>query len=536
MKYLALITLFFLSGLFLKAQNIVETEEGTVSYITSQNVYVKFKSTADISVGDTLYFLQDGHLAPALLVNNLSSISCVCTPLSSIQLKVNDKMVARKKPAVTKNAESEEPVGETAEVVPQVNTVPPPDSIVHPVNKQQINGRLSVSSYSNLSNTAGGNNQRMRYSLSLQANNIADSKFSVETYMSFVHSNVNWDEIKNNLFNGLKVYNLAVKYQPVESMNILVGRKINPNLSSIGAIDGLQIDKSFKSLLVGAFVGTRPDYTDYGFNINLLQYGAYFGHVFKNKNKREMRTILSFVQQTNKGKTDRRFAYFQHSNTLAKNLYFFGTAELELYQVVDSVPRSGLNLTNLYLMLRYRIIRQLSFSLSYSSRKNLIYYESYKSFVERLIEQESLQGFRFQVNYRPVRNLSIGLKAGYRSRKDDPSPSKNAYAYVSYSRVPWINASATLSATFLESSYLNGRIYSLRLSRDLVPGKLYSSLTYRYVDYRYTYYESSLKQQMGDINLSWRIIKNLSLSVSYEGIFETANIYHRLYINLTARL
>lgn len=186
-------------------------------------------------------------------------------------------------------------------------------------------------------------------------------------------------------------------------------------------------------------------------------------------------------------------------------------------------------------MLRYRVIKQLSFSLSYNERSNIIYYETYKDYVQRLIDEETMQGFRFQINVRPYKNISLGVKAGYRSRKQDPSASKNLYTYISFNRVPGLDASLRVSATFLKSSYLTGNIYSLNISRELIAGKLNANASYRYVDYQYVNYNSSLKQHVGDINLNWKIGKKTSLSVSYESIFEKENRYSRLYLNLINR-
>ena len=248
-----------------------------------------------------------------------------------------------------------------------------------------------------------------------------------------------------------------------------------------------------------------------------------------------MRSTLAFVEQKNNWLTDRRFAYFQHSNSLAKNLYFFGTAELELFQNINGIQQSSLKLTNLYLMLRYRAFKKLSFTVSYSARQNLIYYETYKDIVERLIDEATLQGYKFQVNYRPFKYMSVGFRAGYRYRKDDPRPTKNINAYLSYSRVPLIKASATLSATLLETAYLSGGIYSLHFSRDIIPRKLFGGAGYRFVNYQYSYIESSLNQHVGDINITWKIVKKISLSLAYEGVFENANNYNRIYLRLSTR-
>jgi hypothetical protein len=375
--------------------------------------------------------------------------------------------------------------------------------------------------------------------------NIAKSKLSLESYFSFVHSNKNWDEVQQNLFNGIKIYNLSLRYDFNKTTTLWFGRKINPNLSSVGAIDGLQFEKKFKSISVGAFAGSRPDYNDYSYSFKLFQYGAYIGHNYQN-DKKSMQTSLAYIEQKNDGNTDRRFAYFQHANSLIKKIYFFGSIEMDLYEkvktgvdtiteIVNYKPQSTFNLSNLYLLLRYSATRKLSLSFSYSARQNVIYYETYKDYLERLLESETLQGFRFMATYRPVRNLSLGIKAGYRFRPDDPEPTRDLYGYVTYSQIPLIDATATFSVTILESSYMTGNIYSLGLTRDLIPGKVSAGLNYRYVDYNFLNAELPLIQNVGEIDLTWRIIKKLSFSVYYEGTFEKEVTFSRIFANLGYR-
>ena len=176
--------------------------------------------------------------------------------------------------------------------------------------------------------------QRMRYTFSMNANNLGNSKLSAESYLSFSHSNTNWDEVKENIFTGLKIYNLSASYAFNETMYLSFGRKINPKLSSVGAIDGLQFEKKFKALTLGAFAGSRPDYVDYGINTDLLQYGVYLGHELENRME-ACKIPLAFIEQTNHSVTDRRFLYFQHTNMLVKNLFFFASAEVDLYKKVN---------------------------------------------------------------------------------------------------------------------------------------------------------------------------------------------------------
>lgn len=286
---------------------------------------------------------------------------------------------------------------------------------------------------------------------------------------------------------------------------------------------------------MGAFVGSRPDYSDYSINLDLFQAGIFAGHELKNNSNGIMRNNFAFVEQQNKGNTDRRFIYFQHFQSLIKNLSLFGSIEMDLYKKINGISQNTFSLTYFYIMLRYRALKNLSFSISYSNRNNIIYYETYKSFIDRLIEQTSLQGYRFTINYRPINKLSLGVRASYRSRKTDLKPSINLNAYLSYLSIPFINSSATLSATYLETSYLTGTIYSLNLNKDLVKRKLYAGLNYRYVIYNYGFTDMITHQHIPELQLNWRILKDLRASIGVEAIFEDQYQYQRIYINLTKR-
>ncbi|MBK7335150.1 MAG: hypothetical protein IPJ00_02845 [Saprospirales bacterium] len=81
MRRLLNIAIFALISFSATAQIEIKYDKGTVSFISSQNVYVKFGTTEAIKSGDTLYVARDGKMVPTLLVSNKSSISRVCTPL-----------------------------------------------------------------------------------------------------------------------------------------------------------------------------------------------------------------------------------------------------------------------------------------------------------------------------------------------------------------------------------------------------------------------------------------------------------------------
>ncbi len=517
MKIFTVVLLFLFISFSVNGQNEPIVEIGTVSYLSSQNTYVKFASTDEIEIGDTLFLKKGEVLLPVLEVTNKSSSSCVCSSLGNEKLEVSNEIVAIL--AKPENEKPEEQIEEPIETDINNNLEPTPliqeaiieneEEIFQP--KQNIRARLSAATYSTLSNH--GNNHRMRYAFNYRGNNINDSRFSFENYTTFRHTQGEWD----NLGAALRIYSLAGRYDFDKSSSITLGRRINPKMSSMGAIDGVQYEKGFGQFFVGGILGSRPDNSDYGFNLNLLQAGAFVGHISEKKYER---STLGFVEQRNGGEVDRRFVYFQHSSNLAKNLNLFGSAEMDAYEKVNNEVNAKPRLTNLYVSLRYRVSRKLTISGSYDNRKNIIYYESYKSYIEQLIDQETRQGFRFGLNIRPIKYVTIGANANWRFQQSNMNLSKNLNSYLNISRVPGIHARASLTANFLQTNYLDSKIFGIRLSKDFLKNKLSGEIYFRLVDYQYRTSNYSIQQKIGGASLNVRIAKNLSLYLYYEGTFD----------------
>ncbi len=524
------------------AQEALKEVEGTVTYFTAQNVYVKFLSAKEIKPGDKIFIRKDSILVQVISVENCSSISCVGKPIGDEKLKVGDKVIAfvpKEKKSRMQEADKAEPV-KSLQDEKRIAVRDTANSYLGP--KQEVKGRLLFSSYSGFSGSTGTDNHRLRYTLSLDVTNIADSRFSFESYVSFSHKLNDWAPIKENIFNSLKIYGLNLKYELGKNTIVWLGRKINPNISSLGAMDGLQVESNYKHFFWGAVAGFRPDYTDYSFNSHLLEYGGYIGHTLQNKNGR-MQTSVALFEQTNSGKKDRRFAYFQHDNSLIKNVNVFFSSELDLFKLVKTQTSTDtsyqttndLILTSLYLSVNYRPFKKLSISGSYDNRRNVIYIETFKSYLDQLLEDATRQGVQLRINYRPIPFMNVGVSSSYRDRSKDLHPTKNTNGFLTYSQIPGIKVSATLSANLIQTSYINGTIYGLRLDKDFIEGKLNAGINYRYVDYQYLNSTGNLKQHIGEVELSYQFSRKFSMSANYEGTFEKQTNYHSIYLSVIKR-
>jgi hypothetical protein len=521
-----LILLFLCVSITVFGQSNTEELEGSVSFISSQNTYVKFVNTTGIQIGDTLFLSKNNKREPALVVTGLSSISCVGRAIGDIELSTTNTIIAKvvtKKPELPLEIVAEKSVESVAVNDLAIKNKKPGDTIT--VNKAHFDGRFSVSSYSNFSSDPLSKltpNYRMRYNLALNADHIANSGFSLENYMSYTHM------INNPLekFTDFKIYNLALRYDFYKTASITFGRKINVNTANIGAVDGLQFEKTFKNITIGALAGTRPNDSTYGFDPKLLQYGAFISHDIQNKFG-NAQTSLAFFNQTNNLKTDRRYVYLQHSNTLLKNVDLFGSAEVDLYRVQNNLPVNTFSLTGLYLSLSYRPVNNLSLALSYDARKNIYYYETYKNKIDSTLEKETRQGLRFRFNYRPFKYFTWGGNAGYRLQTPTSSESMNAISYLTYSKLPFINASLTVTGTALKTANLSGLLYGASMSKDFIDGNLAAEIEYRR-DLIYS-------QDITDLSLSWKLSKSLILSTDFEGTLEQGVGTGRVFINLSKR-
>jgi len=524
---------FLFVAINLLGQTKQEVREGKISYISSQNIYASFGTTASIKIGDYLFVRQGEELVPVIQVKQLSSISCIGSLVGNRKLSISDTVYAKviNEERVVQEEEKESIL---SAVEKSVGVSDKNSKLDREEYKQSINGRISVSSYMNFSNTSLDNNQRMKYTFSMDARNLANSKFSVETYITYFQYFNSWVLVKENLTTALKVYGLAVKYQPNKATEIWAGRRINSNLSNIGAIDGVQFESKLHNFSVGAIAGYRPDYLNYGLDFNSFEYGAFVAHSFL-KSKRRMQNSLAFFEQRNNSQIDRRFTYFQHSNSLVKNLNLFLSFEMDLYKRENGVAKNTLNPISLYLSANYRVLKNLSLSASYDARKNVVYYEMYKTIADSILDSSTRQGLRLSVNYRPINFLSMGVNASYRDRKEDLKATTNVGGFVTYSQIPWIKASATLSANYLQTSYIDGGYLNARLSRDFMKGKLYAEASYKLVNYQYLNSSSATLQNIAGANVSWRIVKTLTLSVDYEGTFESSDLYNRIYVNVIKR-
>ncbi|MBK6365421.1 MAG: hypothetical protein IPL63_11890 [Saprospiraceae bacterium] len=538
MKRIVLHIIILLFPLILSGQESIPDITGTVSYKTSKNIYVRFENTKNINVDDTLSVQKNGIWIKVLIVRQKSSSSCVTENISTEAIETGQiiafftsKQPEPKKEPIREETIIQEPIlpAET------MDTFYDGESKKKSLLKKQLTtGRITFSTNGSINPDNQNNFQRIRAAASLQIRNIHHSSFSLESYVTYRHR-YGIDQSTTDFYDDFKVFSAAVLYQPGTKYNLTFGRKNNQNIANLGVIDGVQGEYLFSKYTLGTFAGTRPDFNNFTYNASLPQFGLY---LVRNDNSKTgmAQTSLAIAEQLNDFKTDRRFLYFQHNNSLFKNLNLFFSSELDLFKKINNEAKNEWQLTSIYASLRYRVKKNLSLSGSYDNRRNIIYYESYQTFIDQLLAQETRQGLRFQINYTAFSRIFTNVSAFYRFQGDNPQPTKNYIANININRILRNSTNLSLSGNLLESYYFKGTILGLRLNDNFFKGKLNAELQYRNVNYTFNNTETGLKQHIAGINLTFQLLKKTSVICSYEGTYEPLKVWHRYFITISQRI
>jgi hypothetical protein len=531
-----IILYLLVSAVSINAQQTVK--EGKVNYTSSELVYVDFENTDGISIGDTLFNKIKNKYNPALKVKYLSKSSLSGENLTARNIDAGTSIFAF---VIIQDSSSNSDIQNDLQTV--VNTaviVEPPDNKSAEFEKKESSlskttGRYSLQSYSNFSNNGNSiDYQRWRHSFRFSSQRIGESGFSFSTYAIFAYKADEWNVVSDNLNKALKVYDLNIKYEFDEDAKIVAGRFLNSKISNISTIDGAMVEKSFSSWSFGLVAGSRPDFNDFSFNPKLFEYGGYISKSDKIGTGIMENTISAF-NQTNDFKTDRRFLYFQHTNSLIKNIFLFGSAEVDLFKIADSLAQNDFSLTGLFFSARYSPAREFSLNVSYDARRNVIYYETFKSLSQTILENELRQGFRARASFRPITNLFFSLQYGYRNRKGDLKASTNYGANLGYSKIPLIESTVNINFNRISSSYVDGYVYSANLSKSIYSLSSDLSLGFRKTIYNFSNGANQLEENSILFDYSINAFRPFSFSFSYEGIFESTHSYGRILFDVTTR-
>jgi hypothetical protein len=185
--------------------------------------------------------------------------------------------------------------------------------------------------------------------------------------------------------------------------------------------------------------------------------------------------------------------------------------------------------------MNYRLINNFSVGGSYDARKNPVYYETFKSQLDSLVENGLRQSYRLHANLRIANSFVFGIQSSLRFLKTDIHQSKNVSGYFTYNHSGKNYFSATLTGNYLETSYINGITAGITILNSMASGKIQTSAGYNYQDYKLSESNQKIIQHTGKADLYWQVARKTFLSLNYEITFEPNKTYNRLYLQIMKR-
>lgn len=534
MKRLIIQTLLLLSlVLGLQAQ---ELKQASVSYVSAQNIYLRFENTAGLKEGDTLYRQEDRKAC--LQIAKISSVSCLAKRIGDCEINKGDVYfieLTKAKEAINEEpAVAEGPRGESIEnradslSLAQDRELAP---AMRARRKHYID--FGLSNGTTISTTAQAN-YRTNLRTRLRMDSLGGQDLSLEAYgvlQDFRRSYTSdADAFRANL------YNLALSCRPSEHHQLVLGRKMNRRVASLGAIDGLQWEGNWNNFRIGTIAGSRPDFENFGFNPQLFQFGLYSAYDWR-KNRSFGQLSLGLMEQQNSGATDRRFLYTQQ-NFRWKRFSAFASAEIDLFENFDTATaQNTFKLSALYLSARYRFNDRWNLFLSYDTRQQIIFFERFDSEVERLLaEQGAREGWRIRTDFRVFRSTQLGLSYNLRSNPTFGNRSQNLQASLVQYKLPWIGGNLSYRFNLNQNGNLNSEINSLRYSRNSRSNFRFS-MYYRYASYQYVLREITLDpQQFYGLELSKTFKNNWNVGLNAEYSQISSQDLIRVYLRINKRL
>lgn len=524
-RFIYLVLFITIVTLDLCAQNTSNKITGTVSYKSSTNIYVKFSSTEKIKPGDTIYFSNQA----ALVVKNLSSISAVCTSINNVQIEIGQSVVFTPKEILEKvKSDTIVQVQNPTTIIVSRQDSTAPDRTIKKSKTQYLNGRLSISMNGDIQEPIDSRYTGIRISNSLQIDRIAGKNFYFESYATYRHR-YGIDLQNKDFFDETRIFSLAAAYQN-ERSSIWIGRRINYNLSNMGTSDGMQYEHTFKHFKLGTLLGFRPDLNNFGFNAKLPQWGVFLTDE-KNLKHGPMQFSIALAQQLYETKVDRQFIYTQFTMNPTRDLNLFFSGELDYIKKVDTIienPR--IQLTSIYGNARYKFSKRFNMQITYDNRRNVIFFETYRNEIDRILDQQTRQGLRWQANYNPMRHISINLSSFIRFQGGFKNPTSNYMAFINFNQLGRTGVSFQTNFNYLQTEFIHGITYGGRVNRDFFNSYLSLELNGRLVRYQYANSEIVTKQTLVGTIANIRLNKLTFLMLNFEADLNAFDNTYRYYI------
>lgn len=403
-----------------------------IKYLTAEYVYLDAGSSAGLAVGDVLYVVRSQEQVIAKIeVVFVAENSASCKILSSQKsIQAGDAAVVVKQKEKPARESVEKPEAE-APLLAEPEPAPAPRRRERTYgSSMRLSGSISAQYYHLEDRTANNLDfTRPALRVNLRARRLFGKELTLRLRSRTYHNmrtrsynlGVPEDEWRN------RVYELSLSYEePAAPVNFRMGRIITNFISGVGYIDGGQLQYNLsRSLRMGAFAGTQPNWRTSSFQTTVTKYGGYFNFSSGNYQTRYFESTLAGATERNTGMVSREFLYLQNTLNFGARLNLFQSAEVDVNRDwrKEKVGQS-VSLSSLYLSGRYRVSSGLTLGMIFDNRKNYWTYEI-RTLADSLFDDALRTGLRGNISLRLPGSSYLYANAGVRKRQGDPETTRS---------------------------------------------------------------------------------------------------------------
>jgi len=371
---LALALAAFVSGI----APVVAAEKGDaapdatarVTYLTSASVYVDAGRENGLRLGDRLEIVREGEVVAIVEVTDLSSRRASCKTVEGTPV-VGDAVRLPE----TADAPVEPPPAPEAATLTSSARRPRRSS------DRKVRGRVGLR-YLSVKERSGSELEFSQPALDLllDGSNLAGNKLDIQVDARSRRTTRRNGSGTNDHNGETRVYRMSASvHDPASHWRVTLGRQNSPTLASINIFDGVLADLAGPGRSVGAFSGTQPDPTDFGYSSRVREYGAYARFHNRPQSPRRWSLATGVVGSYVDGTVNREFVFIQGLYSVPRFSAYL-TEEIDYNR--DWKTEAGENTlspTSTFVNLRYRASRNVDLRAGFDNRRRVRLYRDHET-------------------------------------------------------------------------------------------------------------------------------------------------------------
>jgi len=523
-----------------------KTERGKITYLSGESCFSDVGKDKGAAIGDTLF---SESRKPILVIQSISRKSSFCAPIQPVQ-KIETGMtvlfypkiaVVEKKITVSSRKDtithSDPRIFWSGVVLTKSDSSQRPEI---PFNRpavrktNQLVGRIAFQSIAMKDQVTPFNNYGQGGGvLNFHIYRIQDSPYEISANMLFRKTYAH-RTLPSNQY-PLRIYEISVAYNnPASPYRYAVGRIFSPEINGVGNFDGgLLSYQASSKWSMGAFGGTQPNYLNSKPDLKNEKMGFYARYENGTSPERRWTSTVAFAGQYVHGKIDREYIYLQQDAAIGPRLYMYANSEIGINRSNSSTRKHTVELSNVYVLGRYKPVTPLTISLSYDARINVFLIQTYRAIPDSLFDDALRQGIRGDVNWRALKQLTLSASSSVRTRAGDPNKTYLHSAGVYYFNLLQSGTNIAYNLFYAATTFTKAISSSYGLSRQFAD--LYLTGTFRTYDYTYTNRNPKYHRNSITVDASYALGRKIYVTGEYERSAGKDEKSDRFFMELTYR-